>query len=75
MNQDTMLSLYDYLGHASGPELGKRVAYAATINKVIIDSREVLTRNYTGTILMYPKSFLDDFFNDRLPKPVQASEL
>ena len=29
MKNETMLSLYDYLGRAAGPELGQQVASAA----------------------------------------------
>jgi hypothetical protein len=61
-NTDLMMSLYDYLGKAAGPDLGKAVAKTATIEKVPITKREVTTRNYSGEILMYPKSFLDKYF-------------
>ena len=57
-----MMSLYDYLGHAAGPELGQRVAAAAAQNKVKFETRHVSTKNYTGDIMLYPKSFLDQFF-------------
>jgi len=59
---EPMLSLYDYLGHPAGPDLGKQVAAAATLAKCTITSRTVATRNYSGDILMYPKSFLDQYF-------------
>ena len=36
-----MVSLYDYLGHAAGPELGKQVAYAAAKAGVKHEIREV----------------------------------
>jgi len=61
-NTDLMMSLYDYLGKAAGQDLGKAVAKTATIEKVPITRREVTTRNYSGEILMYPKSFLDKYF-------------
>ena len=61
-NTDLMMSLYDYLGKPAGSDLGKAVAKAATIEKVPITKREVTTRNYSGEILMYPKSFLDKYF-------------
>ena len=61
-NTDLMMSLYDYLGKAAGSDLGTAVAKTATIEKVPITKREVTTRNYSGEILMYPKSFLDKYF-------------
>ena len=57
-----MMSLYDYLGRAAGSELGQRVAAAATQNKVKIETRQVSNAKYTGDIMLYPKSFLDQFF-------------
>ena len=57
-----MMSLYDYLGRAAGSELGQRVAAAAARNKVKYETRHVSTRTYTGDVMLYPKSFLDQFF-------------
>lgn len=57
-----LVSLYDYLGRAAGPELGKQVASAAAARKIPLNSRYVETKTYTGAILLYPKSFLDEFF-------------
>lgn len=58
-----MMSLYEYLGRAAGPELGKAVATAATKAKVKIDSHQVETSKYTGAILKYPVEFLNEYFN------------
>ena len=55
-------SLYEYLGHAAGPELGKAVATAAGKQKINITSHEVSNTKYTGTILKYPVSFLNEYF-------------
>ena len=57
-----MMSLFDYLGHAAGPELGQRVAAAAARNKVKYETRHVSTKTYTGDVMLYPKNFLDNFF-------------
>ena len=57
-----MVSLYDYLGRAAGPELGKRVAAAAVAKNIAFGSRQVENKAYTGEVLLYPKSFLDEFF-------------
>ena len=65
-----MLSLYDYLKKAAGPELGKEVAKEATRRSVPFSSKEIDNPNYTGKILMYPKDFLDDYFgNSKTAKP------
>ena len=58
-----MMSLYDYLGHPAGPELGQRVAAAATQNKIKFETRDVNTKTYNGKIMLYPKLFLDQFFS------------
>ena len=60
-----MISLYDYLGRAAGPELGKRVASAAAAKNIPFNSRYVETKTYTGEILLYPKSFLDEYFGGK----------
>lgn len=62
-----MMSLYEYLGKAAGSELGKAVANAAMKAKVEITSHEISNPKYTGTILKYPKSFLDEYFG-KTPK-------
>ena len=61
-----MMSLYDYLGHAAGPELGKKVAYAAAKAGVKHEIREVSNYKYKGPIMLYPESFLDNFFGGGL---------
>lgn len=63
-NQDlNMMSLYEYLGRAAGSELGKMVANEATKQKIVIAEKHVNNPKYKGKILMYPKNFLDKFFN------------
>ena len=46
------LSLYDYLGHAAGGELGQRIAYEA--------AKKINNPSYTGRIQMYPNDFLNE---------------
>ena len=71
-----MLSLYEYLHRAAGSELGKKVAEEATRQKVPIESKEVSNPAYKGKILMYPKTFLDNYFNPPAPeKRPEADEL
>jgi hypothetical protein len=65
---EQMLSLYDYLGKAAGSELGKQVYQSAHVNKITVTEKQVSTPVYSGKILMYPKSFLDEYFK---VKPVE----
>ena len=58
-----MVSLFDYLKKPAGPELGKQVALAAMNEKILIGSKQVSNSKYKGNILMYPKSWLDIYFN------------
>jgi len=62
INPEYMVSLYDYLGKAAGPKLGKEVNEAAQIKKIPVAIKEVSNVKYTGKIMMYPKSFLDEYF-------------
>ena len=64
---ETMLSLYDYLGKKAGSELGKAVAQAAKQRNVRPSSKTITNPKYSGTILMYPKSFLDEYFITSTP--------
>jgi hypothetical protein len=55
-------SLYEYLGHAAGSDLGKRVATAAVAQGVAIQTQEISNPKYSGTVMMYPVDFLDQYF-------------
>jgi len=67
------LSLYDYLGHASGKELGKEVATAAMEAGIRLETREVSNPKYTGIVYLYPKNFLDFYFRE--PASYQIEDL
>lgn len=58
-----LVSLYDYLGKAAGSVLGKQVYEAAKQEKLQLETRKVETPYYTGPVLLYPKQFLDQYFN------------
>ena len=58
-------SLYEYLGHAAGSDLGKQVAAAASAEKVRIAVKQVSNSKYTGEILMYPIDWLDYYFSNK----------
>ena len=70
-----MISLYDYLGHAAGPDLGKQVASAAAKAGVKHSIREVNHRGYNGPIMLYPKAFLDLYFKNGLNEGISGKQL
>lgn len=63
MENEKMLSLYDYLGKPAGSALGKAVWNAAKAARIKPLEREVVTKTYSGRILMYPESFLKKYFS------------
>ena len=70
-----MMSLYDYLGHAAGPELGRQVAEAASMSRVKSEMREVANPKYTGKVMLYPKAFLDLYFKKGLNESSNGKQL
>ncbi len=62
MEEQKMLSLYDFLGYAAGSELGKQVATRAAELSVGYKTRQVSNAKYTGEIMLYPESFLNWYF-------------
>ena len=65
MCMEEMLSLYDYLGKAAGKELGAAVNNFSKANKIPVAIKEVSNPKYKGKIMMYPKSFLEIYFEDK----------
>ena len=70
-----MISLYDYLGHAAGSDLGKQVAYAAAKAGIKSEIREVSHVGYKGPIMLYPRQFLDNFFGGGLNESTNEKQL
>ena len=60
-----MLSLFDYLGKPAGAELGDKVYKAARKANILVKTREISTKTYSGKVMLYPKTFLDDFFTEK----------
>lgn len=62
--QDEMVSLYNYLGRAAGPKLGKHVYewVRSTNRSHLVKNRDVATNSYKGLILVYPKGLLNEYF-------------
>lgn len=59
------VSLFDYLGHAAGSELGQAVYETAKRCKEKMQIRQVATKTYTGKIVMYRKAFLEEYFKSK----------
>ena len=69
------LSLYDYLGHAAGADLGQQVAYAAAKAGVVTETRQVSNPVYKGPVMLYPRSFLDLYFKGGLNEGANGKQL
>lgn len=65
IKEEPTVSLFDYLGYAAGPRLGKQVAEAAVKCNEKIAKKAISTRTYTGDVLMYRPQFLKEFFNSK----------
>ena len=63
-------SLYEFRGHAAG-KVGdaKQVYEEAKRRGVKVKSQEVDNPKYKGSVMTYPKSFLQDFFNKPTEEP------
>lgn len=78
MENQEMLSLYDYLGKAAGSDLGKMVFKLSQTKKIKVQVKEVSNPVYQGKIVMYPKWFLDEYFTKQLKDdelPLKNNEL
>ena len=71
----TMTSLYDYLGHAAGSELGQQVATAARKAGVKREMREVSNPKYRGPVMLWPTAFLDLYFRGGLNEGTTGKQL
>ena len=74
-NNMEKISLYDYLGHAAGADLGQQVAYAAAKAGVITETRQVSNPVYKGPVMLYPRSFLDLYFKGGLYEGTSGKQL
>ena len=75
INNMNMISLYDYLGHAAGPDLGKQVADAARKSGVKGEIREVNHKGWKGPIMLYPRTYLDLYFKGGLNEGTSGKQL
>jgi hypothetical protein len=63
-NNTEMVSLFEYLGRPVGSVLGRKIALEASKLRIPMSEREVSTPNYTGKIMLCPKSFLKTYFDN-----------
>ena len=61
-----MMSLYDYLGRAAGKQLGLEVNTVAVKLRETIQERYVENPVYKGTVHLYRREFLDDYFGRKI---------
>ena len=69
MEDKNFMSLYDFLGHAAGTEVGKEVVVEAKKQGQKIITKEIKNKAYTGKVMMYDIDFLTKYFT----KPQQPS--
>ena len=74
-NSMSKVSLYDYLGHAAGSELGQQVATAARKAGVKGEMREVSNPVYKGPVMLWPRAFLDLYFKGGLNEGTTGKQL
>ena len=67
------LSLFDYLGKPAGEKLGAEVAAEARKREIKSKTRHVSTPRFEGTVLLYPKDFLEFYFRE--PDSIQMEDL
>lgn len=62
-----LMSLYEYLHRAAGPEVGMEVykAFKREYPKEEPATRPVNNKKYTGKVRLYPKDFLDRYFGKK----------
>ena len=74
-NNMEKVSLYDYLGHAAGSDVGQQVAFAAAKAGVLTETRQVSNPVYKGPVMLYPRSFLDLYFKGGLNEGTNGKQL
>lgn len=61
-NQETLISLYDYLGRAAGSEEGARVYIVSQKLKEPVGRAYVENTRYKGKVMLYRRKFLEMYF-------------
>lgn len=68
-------SLFEWLGRAAGSELGAKVAAAASAQGIKLQEQQVSNPKYTGKVLTYPVSFLENYFGGNTQSTNQGKHL
>ena len=61
-----MVSLFDYLGRPAGGPLGMQVYNESKKLGITVGSVTIVSKNYSGKVILYPKTFLNDYFHKEL---------
>ena len=64
MKKSEYISLYDYLGKASGLELGTQVKKYADENEIPFSTKHITQGGYDGNVLTYPKTWRELDFRE-----------
>ena len=64
-----ILSLYDYLGHPAGKELGGKINKEAKRMGVSYRTKYVSNPKWKGNVHCYPRNFLDTYFGKTTEPP------
>ena len=70
---EQMLSLYEYLGRPVGSEQGKKIYADAKQGFIKCGNKDVSNPKFTGKVLTYPKSWLDDYFKNPIETQVNTN--
>jgi hypothetical protein len=64
IGETELISVFDYhYGKTPPYKTGENVYKAAVAANAVISSKEVITKSYTGKVMLYERSFLDSYFN------------
>ncbi len=75
MTEEKYMSLYDYRGRRDYAGDGKQVFEAAKKKGIQTKTKYISNPAYQGEVMMYPESFLDEYFNSKLQsKKVEPKE-
>lgn len=77
-NGKELISIFDYLGNKTPDRgTGESVYKHAIAVGAKVDSKQVVTKNYTGKVMLYERAFLDSYFDalateTYTPKPMNT---
>jgi 7-cyano-7-deazaguanine synthase len=63
------VSLYEFLGTAAGKELGAKIFKKSKELDVFVQSRKISNPKYKGTVALYPRYFLERYFQNETQQP------